>query len=162
MKLLARNIRTFVGREGPGYNASLYVDGVKAADAIDEGNGGCGYQYFQDRELEKRVHAAAENAPKSLVPFEFEHLDQILDKLIENAQNNKRFKKLCSKHVVFRLKSHPPAEFASLNVPITRPKIREVLQARYNDDLEYILNDKLDEVFPLELELVEAEEAAAV
>lgn len=33
-------LKTFKGMEGPGYNATLMVDGVAAAEVIDEGNGG--------------------------------------------------------------------------------------------------------------------------
>lgn len=48
-----RNVKTFMGHEGPGYNIVLLRDGQKVAEVIHEGNGGEPYIYWQDIEAEQ-------------------------------------------------------------------------------------------------------------
>jgi len=39
--VVLKNIKTFIGMEGQGFNAEVYINGVKCMLAIDDANGGC-------------------------------------------------------------------------------------------------------------------------
>ena len=41
MKTELKNLKFFRGMEGQGFNADLWINGVKCIFIIDEGNGGC-------------------------------------------------------------------------------------------------------------------------
>lgn len=65
-KLEVKGIKTFRGRDGIGLNATLYWNGKKVAEAVDEGNGGEIFYHWFDREAEKSVRAWCARQPVRL------------------------------------------------------------------------------------------------
>lgn len=55
MSYEVRNVRGFMGEYCPGYNATLYRDGVKVAEVINSGNGGEETVHWEDAGRPKMV-----------------------------------------------------------------------------------------------------------
>ena len=53
MTYTVKNVRTFIGNEGQGFNANLYRDGIKVAFVFDDANGGDYSYQWEDREAPK-------------------------------------------------------------------------------------------------------------
>lgn len=54
-----RNLKTFQGRDWPGFNATVYEGTRKIAEAIQDGSGGMMDLYFTDKDAAKRVQDEA-------------------------------------------------------------------------------------------------------
>lgn len=50
MTYTVKNVKTFIGNEGQGFNANLYRDGIKVAFVFDDANGGDYSYQWEDRE----------------------------------------------------------------------------------------------------------------
>ena len=48
MKVEIKNVKTFLGNEGYGYNCSVYIDDKKVAMAIDDATGGEAFTWVDD------------------------------------------------------------------------------------------------------------------
>lgn len=112
MTLTIKGVTTFIGREGHGFNATLYMNGVKVAFVFDDASGGCiDYQWASPSAqlgVEKYVETLpptpcpldAEAWEKTLYPGGFRKvtLDDVMDDLINNHAYQKqlaRHKKTC-------------------------------------------------------------------
>jgi hypothetical protein len=87
MRLELKNLKVHddMSEETLCFSATLYVDGKKVATVKNEGHGGSNFYYWDDRELEGKVHDWAKPQP---VKFASEYLDQIISDLIEKEQAN--------------------------------------------------------------------------
>jgi hypothetical protein len=57
MTYTVKNVKTFIGNEGQGFNASLCRDGIKIAFVFDDANGGCySYQWEDGDEPQVDIH----------------------------------------------------------------------------------------------------------
>lgn len=72
--LQVKNVKSFVGMEGHGFNCSLYIDGKKVAFVIDEANGGEFHYQWDGKtprersENEKAVQAVTQTISLSMAP----------------------------------------------------------------------------------------------
>lgn len=57
MTYSVKNVKTFMGNKGYGFNASLYEDGKRVALVIDDAWGGCLQFQWSDKDVEKRIAA---------------------------------------------------------------------------------------------------------
>ena len=62
-------IKTFSGMQGYGYNAILYCDGKRIADAIDDASGGPLNLRFNDPEQERRLRDYVATLPARVCDF---------------------------------------------------------------------------------------------
>jgi hypothetical protein len=126
MNLTLKNIKTFNGNEGPGFSATLYIDGRKAGDVVDDANGG-EYRYHVSREDHAALLSYAGSLPDetdeersarglSALP---EHspetpplspairascnLDSLVAKIVDEIEMEKSMKKRCASAVCYRL-----------------------------------------------------------
>ena len=126
-----KNTKSFVGQEGHGFNADLYLGRVKLAFVIDDASGGpVDFQWYgktreeQDANKEKALAyvkalppiplpANAEEWERSLYPggFRTQDLEWLVSDLVDDALHAKRLARLKQQSVLFRLPGQPEGEF---------------------------------------------------
>lgn len=117
-------IKTFRGREGQGFNATLCCDGVPVAHIDDAANGGCYRWYWlaKDRaqmdadEAAFKAHVAANSTET------FEPEDAFVSAMVEDAQITRQVKGWLRKSVTFtsgrviRRTKAPPSDALIANI----------------------------------------------
>ena len=129
--LQVKNVKSFIGMEGHGFNCSLYLDGKKVAFVIDDANGGeFHYQWEgktpQDRTRnEKEVMAVIDALPpeiieedaepwkKSLYPEGFRKIkiDVYVGRLVDDYENNKKLERQKKTSVPFKTAECKPGTY---------------------------------------------------
>jgi hypothetical protein len=133
-----RNVKTFIGMEGQGFNATLCRDGKPIAFVIDDANGGCFHFQWNSRDEEKSL----ESVCKELPPTQFEGMtitynpDMLLTRLIDEHLNGKRLERIAKGKTLFRVKGDDPEEWRTLN--IVGDKAAKYLASRYGEKLETV------------------------
>ena len=133
-----RNVKTFLGTEGYGFNATLCRDGKPVAFVIDDANGGC-FHFQWTSPIEE---AALEAVCKQTPPTDFEGLsivhkaDRFLSQLVDNYENDKRLKRIAKKKTLFRVKGDSPDEWRTLNA--MGEKASAYLVKKYGEQLETV------------------------
>ena len=64
VELKGVKIASNMSEETVAFTGSLYINGKKAADLKNDGNGGANFAWFNDRELEKAFDAYCESLPQ--------------------------------------------------------------------------------------------------
>lgn len=143
MKIELKNIsiNKRLSEETTCFVANIYVDGKKAGEASNRGNGGCTDVYFLDHNLQKQV----EEFCKTL--YKQEPCDSYLMGHIDNLVFDYMDKKECknNKRIVIKLKSQPYGltVYNTPYDPALKEQIRESFVKKYGDDLEDIINERL-------------------
>lgn len=151
MDYSVRNVRTFNGMEGPGFNATLLRDGKPVAELIDDGCGGCVLFRWKDRAEEKLLN----DHIKTLPPYEFPMVakgekfhvtaDLFVGRLIDFWKFEKGMRRRCDSAIVFRLTTDdkgtarrwlPGRSGMTYSAAIT------YLKEKYNGLIEIIYNEK--------------------
>jgi hypothetical protein len=142
MKYEVKNVVSFMGRDMPGYNASLYRDGKKVAFVIDDGNGGCVdiQCNFTERELlDKHVEGMFYPDEKyGQIPM---GADGFIGMLVGEYEFDKAMKRRCKTSVCWRLKSQLPDQFFQSKKAF-HPGVRAILEAKHGEDLDVIFNER--------------------
>jgi len=130
-ELSVKGIKSFVGNEGHGYNATLYADGKKVAFVIDDASGGQTQFQYEGKTREERAanekivtdfikalppQAIGADAPqweKDLYPSGLReiNLDIYIAGLVDNFEVAKRLKSLKKAYVLYRLNDCKEGEF---------------------------------------------------
>ncbi len=150
-----RNVKTFRGMEGGGFNATLYRDGHRIAFVIDDATGGdMRIQWADARSRgaeEKRLLEFLKTLPKERgEDTEYDVTPDIfLDALVNQAQAEKRLKRLFEKETLFRLKSDPTDDdkWRVINTCFS-PGVKAAFVKRYGDRLGEILNEAYPHLNP--------------
>lgn len=161
MSYSVKNVKTFRGMEGYGFNATLYRDNKRVAHVDDEGNGGC-YRYHWFDYEKPRVEVTyktydgkdwTRKATPEEAKFieylksegkdgEIEFEDCFVGELVDDYENNKRFKRYCKKETVFRLYGDDEGAWRTLKVPYSDPRAEKYLKDKYGDKIEEIMNKR--------------------
>ena len=126
-----KNVKTFRGMEGQGFNADLYKDGKKIAFVMDSAQGGCLDFEWIDRKEEKIINDYAKTLPKSKtfgIEIEMD-ADIIIDNLVNDYLLDKEYKRKCKNNVVFKTKEDEEGSY-------------NVVKAEYNPDIKKRLMEK--------------------
>ena len=133
-----RNVKTFTGMEGPGFNATLCRDGRPVASVLDEAQGASlRFDWKSDAE-ETALRTLCSKVP----PQDFEgisiayDIDQLLFRLLNDHENDKRLKRRAKTKTLFRIKGDAPDEWRMLNV--VGPKATQYLATKYGAQLETV------------------------
>lgn len=151
MVYTVKNVKTFRGMEGQGFECSLYKDGKKIGTVTDDAQGGP-YRFFLKKGEEEILQAHAKTLPK--LPWGFtphppldpdgmtQDADIVVNNLVEDFLEEKRLRKMCKSKIIFTLHSDkgPVAYWEMKN--IFSPKMRTYLQDKYGDDLKEIINER--------------------
>lgn len=137
MKLEVKNVKTWTGVEGIGFQASLYADGKRIAVVTDDAWGG---EYRYDV-LNQDKFAEVESYIKTLPNTEYHgislepSLDGVMDDLVNEYEENKQFKKLCKKKIVLITPDCNKGEYRLVNVPPTPALINQVKEKYPNAEI---------------------------
>jgi hypothetical protein len=133
------------------YYAEVYVDGVKAFSAENEGHGGPD-EFTPLSEEGKKLLEQAEEYAKALPPFKFTglggdddelpyDLELLIGDLLEKYEETKFFKRLCKTHLVFRATGQSEMGYYQIKTPHPEDqKLRDKVIAKYPGAT--ILNDQ--------------------
>jgi hypothetical protein len=146
MNAQLRNLRINrkLSEETDCFSATLYLDGKKAAEVGNRGQGGPNEYHWVDRATETRATQYAESLP----PVEFHgtklsmDLDLWIANLLQAADERKQKLGWCKKATMFRLKGDDPGVYRSIAVPFTA-NVKAHLVAKHGGQLEEILNETL-------------------
>ena len=110
MNIELRNIKhaAFASQETNCFEATIYVDGVKAGDARNDGHGGC--TFIEPRSLNDRIEAYAKTLPpidisdwgldgKTTMP---KTAELVIDQLLTDWLVARDMKKAMSKRIIFK------------------------------------------------------------
>ncbi|HCE42885.1 MAG TPA: hypothetical protein DET40_05005 [Lentisphaeria bacterium] len=133
-----RNIKTFMGNEGHGFNAALYRDGMKVADVHDMADGGC-YSYYFKEEAERKIFF--EYARKNSATDEIEPWDSYVAGMVDAYLLDRKLRRLCRKEVLFRLQGDKEGLFHTLSRQYSQETAAE-LRRKYGASLVEIVNER--------------------
>ncbi len=142
-----KNIKTFQGMEGSGYNATLYLNGKRVAFVIDEGCGGSPHFQWEgkDRDAknanEQAVNTYIDALPPEKCPDDAEDwektlydengyrkldLDDVVGNMVDDYENARRLARQKKTSVPF---THPGVEKGSYLVMKHNGKVEEAKAA---------------------------------
>jgi len=150
-----RDVKTFRGMEGEGYNATLCRDGRKVAYVIDDATGGdIHIQWTGSRSRaaeEERLLEFLKTLPKERwEDTEYDVTPDIfLAALVDQAQIEQRLRRLFRTETLFRLKSDrtDDDEWRVLKARFA-PSVKAHLVKTYGDGLAQILNEDYPHLNP--------------
>ena len=166
-----KNVKSFRGREGYGFNCTLYRDGKRVATVDDAAHGGDYHYHWLDFK-EPRVEVTIRNHKDEPYTFKVtseekilcEHTDPMFyDKefdgkrlrmgndgfvngLVAKYEENKDYKKWCRKETCFRLKGDEVDKWRTLRIKYSDPRAKSYLANKYGDKVEEILNERFEKV----------------
>lgn len=158
MRFQIKKFQKCRGTEGYAFSFDLFVDGKKYAEVIEEGCGGCLLVHWEDSRygggpMEKAVDAYVAALPPIEVSeiygenwrTEFpdlvakypdgkkqEETDMFLYSLVDQFENEKHLKRLCSKKTLFRKpnEEYKYGEYSTIAAPFS-PAIKARIEAKY-------------------------------
>jgi hypothetical protein len=124
------------------FSATIYIDGVKAGEVTNRGEGGPNAYSFND--VESRLNAYAKTLPKTKWEGgEYEQdADCVIGDLLDKFLALQEKKRWCRNAVVFKLKDDAEGQFRTIKATLDQ-RVRDFLAKKYGDRLDYILNDRL-------------------
>lgn len=142
-----KNLKTMNGMEGMAYSCTLYRDGIKIAECIQDGRGGNTNIRFLNRDEEKKLDAHCATLPPCPPfypgdkPLNMD-ADLFIAQLVEQFQTDKQLKSWCKKKTVYRVpgQQYKEGEYSISPTPYTS-KIKDFLVGKYGKDVE-IINEK--------------------
>lgn len=156
VELRGVKIASNMSEETIAFTGSLYIDGKKAADVKNAGQGGDNATWFKDRDLRLAFEAWAVALPPMPVtdddiamgltePMAMSS-DLWLSLEVGRIDEERYWKRKCSKGVLVILTKHAKGEFGEYkNTPYT-PSIAAKLRERYGSDLVEIINERFVKV----------------
>ena len=156
MEWTVKNVKSFRGREGDGFNATLYRDGKRVALVDDAANGGCySYTWFDrnaDTVVEIHVHGykgeprTYKGSPEEKLFAEYcdaqtyKDKDHVVAVLVDEYQASKWLRSKCRKQTLFRLKGDAEGNYRTVRAPYS-DAVRDYLRGKYGDRIEAIANE---------------------
>ena len=129
-----KNVKTFLGMEGHGFNASFYLDGKKLALIIDSAQGGCLDYHFEGKTFEQRetneklFNAYIDSLPPEAMPTDCEEwekslytngfrkldADTVICKMIDDIESDKWLARQKKTKVLFSLPNEPKGNYRTV------------------------------------------------
>ena len=140
-----KNIKSFMGREGLGFNANLYKGKKKIAFAYDDASGGEVDIDWIDRNEEAELDRFCNTLP--VLEFENPKVTLTVDaglfvsELVERFRDVNKMRKQCRTKTLFRSSDEGYGRYRILNA-ICDDRTRTHLRTKYGNDVE-IFNDVL-------------------
>ncbi len=157
LELKSLKVNRAMSEETTCFSATLYVNGKKVAEVSNRGTGGSNDYRVLDKELYKVLTAWAGALQ---LEFKFDHLDQVIDRLIDRDQLRKDFVRGCKTQTIFLIKAPDGFGDGTFN-GIKRPfdeKIKKHLQDKYQDKLLCIVNEDIEKAIDLQYPKLEGME----
>jgi hypothetical protein len=136
------------GHEGTGFYCHLWVDGVRGAEVIDEGNGGSCHWYWFDQGARKKFEAHVAAQPERPYGNGMEgtckpDADEVIAGIIDEQEIRKKWARACKTKTLFRLKADKPEEYRVMKAPFTDGLALQ-LRTKHQDNLLEIINETLN------------------
>lgn len=153
-----KKIKTFNGREGGGYEAEIYLGKKKVAHALNEGNGGCDFFHFINKEDEQPfVEFCKRWYQTSAAKAEFEKLtahygtdagdygtsyamEAWVSDFLDARETEKTLKRWSKTKTPFRLVGDDPGNWRTVNAPISAEVVTWI-RNKYGDQVETIYSE---------------------
>lgn len=120
------------------FRASICLNGQVVGTVKNAGQGGCHEYDWLDREVGKRITAWSQTQKTE---FDFEKLDQIIDRLLADHETRAQLRRWCKTQTVFRLKRDKAGEWRTIKTRFDK-NVKEQLTKTYGDKLERIANEE--------------------
>jgi len=151
VKVELKNIKEAGGEETPRFEATLYLDGKKAAIVSNGGTGGCNCYHWFDQILGKsefgarfNAYAKEQNPVPAIMPdgkpatesftryFHTEVMDTEVFKMLDAAANAKKLKRLCGSKTLAHLpgETYKKGEWSVFKVKFS-PEVKAQLEAKH-------------------------------
>lgn len=138
-----KNVKTFVGHDGQGFNASLYCNGKKVATVVDTAFGGPIDFHFDKREDEQAYIDFCKSQPQvecygTMLDMD---TDIYVSELVNTFLENKELKRRCKKNTLVVTKDCEKDSFYVYKV-VFNENIKKQLEEKHGDDLVEIINER--------------------
>lgn len=141
-----KNVKSFQGREGTGYECSLYKDGKRIGKVTDTADGGEADFYLNKGEIEI-LEAHCKTLPKE--PCQFDKTLEIeidpyifVERLVDKYEKRANIKKWCRTKIVFRLDGDSVGRYRTMKGKYTQ-KIGDALRANHHGQGLIIYNETI-------------------
>lgn len=121
------------------FSATIYVDGKKAGTVRNDGRGGCHLYYWDDHVVGQRLFDWA----KTQVDSQFEQLDRIIDKMLDEQEVIRWLKRNTRNKTLFMLNGDKKGEWRTVKAPY-QPAVKNFLIKKYGTNLQCIANESLE------------------
>ena len=144
-------VAKFASEETLCFEANIYVDGKKIGVAYNEGHGGCNGYHFTDKAAGKAFHAYCESIPSTygIPSHPMADADELIDRLVNEFESNKDFKRWCRTKVCFRLTGDDKNAWRTIGYggrkALTAEQVNSIranITAKYGNKIEEVLNDR--------------------
>jgi hypothetical protein len=145
-----KNVKTFEGMEGGGFEVTLYKDGKRIGKACDDATGGEINLFLDDGE-EDLLHAHCAALPK--IPWDYPELDAkepegmqpdvgtFIEDLVVKYTTQQWLKRNCKTKTMFRIKGDKKDAWRTIKGKFT-PQIKAWIVKKYGDTIERIANEE--------------------
>jgi len=137
-------LKTFIGNEGHGFNATLHINGKKAAFVIDDASGGDYDFHWFDPELRKLFADYVQSLPPYPSCLEGEppiphNFDTALGDIVSKHEIKTRLARLCRTKTLFRIKgeTYRDGEWRTLKAPLNELTVSYLVK-KYGTQLDTI------------------------
>jgi hypothetical protein len=143
MNLTLKNVKIHpdMSQETDCFSATLYCDGKQVGFVQNQGTGGCHMYHWKDYQVGRKIEDWAKTQP---FKFDFEHLDQIVNRLLKKYEEQRQLKRWCKKGTYFQLKGDPSDTWRSVKVPFS-PEVKKFLVDKYDKKITRIANEEIDD-----------------
>ena len=139
-------IATNMSEETIAFTGSLWINGKKAADLKNDGQGGANFAWFTDKELEKAFDAYCESLPPEPQTDEWPAMSMDSDLWISlevsRIEEEKYWKRKCVKAMCIILKRHKEGQFIQYKGWPYSPDAAKKVREKHGDDLLEIVNER--------------------
>lgn len=152
---LVKNVKSFIGREGHGFNANLYRGKKKIAFTYDDASGGeirvdwveGGYSGGEEGQLLKEYISTLpelenEWEPNRPIPVDEQIFVSDCVAKWQLDRDIRKMRKQCQTKTFFRISNQEKGKYSFYKSPCTE-RLRQIIRERHGEDVE-IFNDVLE------------------
>ena len=137
-----KNFKSCQGRDGESFSLTLYKDGKKIGTVVNGCHGGPNSYCLIEGE-----HTALKATAKRILKDNYCEIEDIfLEKIVNDWDNNKRFKRLCKTNVMFRVKGDKEGSYRKVKgkfTPELKAEILRLAETKWNIEIVSFLNESI-------------------
>jgi len=136
-----KNIKTFDTDDGYAFSATLYLNGKRIGNVQNSGTGGPNSYHFFSKSKDPKAFREAYNKGMSALKKAAQETEQsdwvevediFIEKLLNDIENGRRFKRLCKTKTLLRFKGDDEGSYRSVKVAFS-PEVKAKLEAVYKE-----------------------------
>ena len=144
-----KNVKSFVGNEGYGFNASVYYKGKRVALAYDDASGGPVVVQWSDKAAEQALQTHLKTLPE--VPYDYGvvrgayKVDEgmFVVRLVDRYEEDKQLKRHCKTKTLFRCKGDEDGSWRTVKIPFSKITVEHL--SNKCPDIEEFANSRFGE-----------------